>query len=838
MSSAASRSVGLVAELPPAPAGVFDEYLSGTGAPREHQKLLNDFVRGASPQDLERLVSALRQRIAAQEVTFNILGAPDGSNRPWQLDLLPLVIERSRWSRLSEGLVQRARVLSAVYADLYGERRLIREGVIPAQLVLGNPDFARACCGYVPLGGHRLHLYACDVGADAQGEFQVYSDRVAAPAGSGYALENRLALGGVLSGLFNDYGVQRLRRFFSAVDECVHSLVRPIERQARVVVLSPGLSDESAFEHAYLTRYWGYELVEGRDLTVRDRVVYLKTLSGLKKVDLVIRRVHDRFCDPVRLREDSTLGVAGLVEAAAAGNVVLLNPLGIGALEAPGFKPYLDAASRFFFGDGLSLPSVETHYCGDRAALAHARGHLEELVFKPALLERSGPVVRPALLSAGEREEFLERLDQNPGAFVAERWSGLSLAPVLENGSLRRASVALRTFLCRRDDDYLVMPGGVARSDVPPDGLFLTGETERASKDVWISSGAQLGGRSPPSMPDGPIELRRGGLELPSRLLDDLYWLGRYIERADVAARLLRSAFDRLNGEAPDDAQLGVSRIVDALRATETLPASDPTEADTEGLLLTAVFDAGTHTTLHGLMRSVHALSRRTRSWLSRSTWQTMHQLIALFQPVEARGVREASEVIDRLLILLASLRGATLDNMVRSHAWRFLDMGRRVERGTMMLTVVRAMLAPGAARVHMELLLESADSLLTYRSRYLSRLQVAPVVDLLVTDDTNPRSVVFQASELANHVEALPRLEDRPRSRAQRRIIALQSSLLSLDVAQACSASGAGLRSALETASGLFWEFSDDVEQAFFSHTVPLRALASAAWINEDLEA
>jgi uncharacterized alpha-E superfamily protein len=478
--------------------------------------------------------------------------------------------------------------------------------------------------------------------------------------------------------------------------------------------------------------------------------------------------------------------------------------------------------------------------------LAEARSRMDELVFKPALVERSAPVVRPALLDAAARQEFVERLEHSPGSFVAERWPGLSVAPVLEDGRLRYGSIALRTFLCRRAGEYLVMPGGMARTDVPPDGLFLTGEMERSSKDVWIASGSRRTGRPPPAMPEGPIELRRGGLDLPSRLLDDLFWLGRYIERADITARLLRSAFERLSGEASDDAPIGVARIVEALRALETLPALEPANApDIEALLSSAVSDASQSATLHGLMRSVHALSRRTRSWLSRSTWQTLHLMIGLFAPRDpagsvpgdAPGIAETLELLDRLLILLSSLRGSTLDNMVRSHAWRFLDMGRRVERGTTTLTVCKTMLSAGAGRIHMELLLEMADSLLTYRSRYLSRLQVAPVVDLLVTDDTNPRSVVFQASELVRHVAVLPRLDDAPRSRAKRRVIELESSLLTLDVAQACAGTGELLRDAMDAATDLFWQFSDDVEHTWFSHTSPSYVLSSAVWLDEDLE-
>jgi uncharacterized circularly permuted ATP-grasp superfamily protein/uncharacterized alpha-E superfamily protein len=821
--------------LPAAPANVYDEYAEA-GQPRAHQRRLHEFLQSCPQNELDRLNAVLRQRIASHEVTFNMLGAPNGSDRPWRLDPLPIVIARDRWEGLARGLRQRARVLSEMYADFYGPRRLLSERIVPPQLVLGNPDFARACCGWEPRGGHVIHLYACDVGSDASGKFEVYSDRAAAPAGAGYALENRLALGGVLSKLFNDYGVHRLRRFFASFDECVHSLVQGPQRDARVVLLSPGLSDESAFEHAYLTRYLGYELAEGRDLTVRDREVYLKTLSGLKRVHVIVRRTHDRWCDAVNLREDSTVGVPGLVEAAAAGNVALLNPLGVGAVEAPGLKPYLDAVCRFFFNEPLELPSVQSYWCGDPAGLRYARDHLDELVFKPSMQERTGPLVRPAQLSAAERAEFVERLETNPGQFVAETWQGLSVAPLLDGGQLSYGRIAIRTFLCRRGDDYLVMPGGMARANAPPDGLFLSGEDEGLSKDIWIPSGTQMTNRPPPAMPEGRIELKRGGLELPSRLIDDLYWLGRYTERGDLTARLLRSAYERVGSEAADDAPLAIERILDALQALEILPkAGRP--ADMDAALAMAFGDAKQPTSLAGMMQGVHALSQRTRGRLSRDAWQTLHDIAALFEDT-SRPTSDPVGKLGQLLILLSAVRGSTLDNMVRSHAWTFLDMGRRVERGSMTLTLLRAMMAPGAARVHMEVLLEAADSLLTYRARYLSQLQVAPVVDLLLTDETNPRSVVFQATELVRHVSQLPRLDDVVRNRAERRAIALQSSLMTLDVVRACSGTGEELRAALEACNELFWQFSDDVDHIWFSHTSPSHAVASPAWVDEELEA
>ncbi len=827
--------------LVPAPlSGCFDEFSGSSGQPREHQVLLSQHLQSLSPTRLQRLRVALRERISAHEVTFNILGAPGGSDRPWPLDLLPLVIERQRWAALSEGLSQRARLMSALYADVYGRQQLVKQGTIPAQLILGNPQFHRSCVGWTPRGGHVVHLFVCDVGVGPEGRFEAYADRASAPAGWGYALESRLALGTVLGSLFNRYGVERLRGFFAHVHQTLHSLVDAPPEETRVVVLSPGLADESSFEHAYLTRYLGYELAEGRDLTVRDRVVYLKTLAGLRKVNVVLRRVHDRWCDPVALRQDSALGVAGLLQAAAAGNVALVNPLGVGVIESPGLKPYLAEACRALLGEELLLPSAPSYWCGDPQAMAFALDHLDGLVFKPSMKERSEPPIRPAELSYEERSQFVERLRAQPGEFVAEEWRKLSVGPYVgPDGTLQHGHLSIRTFLCRSGRGYSIMPGGIARVNVPPDGLFLSiDEDSFPSKDIWIPSGQSVGSRPPPSMPDRPIELRRGGLELPSRLLDDLYWLGRYIERVDATARLLRAGFERLQSEASDEAPQALERLAEALCRLEVMVNKpQPGRGGMEDWLRAALWGPRMHSNLQGVLGSLRQLTQRARSRLSRDAWRLLRRLGGALGPNGPLEEEDPIECLEEVLALVASIQGCALDNMVRSHAWTFLDMGRRVERGTTLALLLRCMLEAGASRSHMEVLLEVADSLLTYRARYLSRLQVMPVVDLLLTDDTNPRSVVFQAISLRDHVAQLPQSGEVARNEAERCSIQLESMLLSVDLEKACAGAGDELWALLEEAVSRLWSLSDAVSHFWLSHTSPSRALAAPAWVNQELE-
>ncbi len=809
------------------------------GSIRLHQKLVHDFLTQTKPEELARLRRVVRHRINEQEVTFNILGVPEGTNRPWSLDLLPYVVDPVEWERLGRGLRQRARLLSAMSEDLFGSQRLIRERVIPPELVFGNPAYLRACHGWRPVGGFRLHLYAADVGRSPDGRFTVFSDRTAAPAGSGYALENRLVLGSSLSRLFNDYGVERLRSYFDSVKRCVDSLKPTGATEPRVVLLSPGLQDESSFEHAYLARYLGYELVEGRDLTVRDRVVYMKTLAGLRKVDVVVRRLADMWCDPLWLREDSTSGVPGLVAAAMAGNVAIANPLGMGLCESPAFKAYLPAVCQKLLNQDLELLSVDTWWCGDPESLRFVTDHLDELVIKPAFEDRQGEPWKPALMTAQAKQELLGRVQANPRRFVAERWPAQSSLPYFEGNQLQYGELSLRTFLCREGNDYSVMPGGLARVNTAPDGVFLSLTGDRASKDVWLPTHDKTASKKPPRMPDRRVELRRGGVDLPSRLLDDLFWLGRYMERCDMSARLLRAAFDRMGFEAGTEAPQALDAIMATLKALEVVPNNALPDDDfgRESLVRGAIWDENNPGSLRSLCQRIHQLTLSARSRLSRDAWHVFRRLSVAVPKRELAGTGTAIDVLDDVLVTLSAAIGTSLDNMVRGHTWLFLDLGRRVERGGLTLGLIQSLLAPGASRVHMEALLETADSLLTYRARYLSRLQVAPVVDLILTDDTNPRSLAFQVNVLLGHIRELPRLDNVVRSRAERRTIAMQSALLTADVEAACAGEGQGLRELLEDTSTLMWQLSDDITQTWFSHATSSHAVSPPMWVNEELE-
>ena len=778
----------------------FDELISTEGRVRPHYAKLFQTLGHLGDAELKRRRESCLQLIHEQGIYYNVYGDPRGMERPWQMDPIPLVLAPKEWRALEEGLIQRATLLNKILADCYTQQELIRSRWLAPALVFAQPDFLRPCHGIRAPKDIYLHFYAADIARSPDGRWWVISDRTQIPTGAGYALANRLVTSRILPESFRENNVQRLAGFFRDVQDSLEQIA-PFQNSPRVVMLTPGPHNETYFEQAYLARYLGYMLVEGQDLTVRDDIVFLKTLNGLERVDVILRRVDDNFCDPLELRNDSMLGVPGLIEAIRAGNVTMANAPGSGLVQSPAFMSFLPGLCRHILGEELKLPSVATWWCGQESARKFVLEHLDTLAIKPAFDAAAQLNLAPS--------ELKKRIEFDPDLFVAQEHVELSTAPSLD-GKLVPRPFALRVFLVARPGGgYSVMPGGLARVSPDLGARFISMQHGGGSKDLWVISDSPVEETTLLHKAGITFELRRTGNNLPSRLADNFFWLGRYSERADATARLLRTALRRFNPERTRGALPALLPLLKTLETQGQLSATiDDAELSQnpeafEAELLAAIFDPARAGSLCGIVGNLFRLAAQVRDRTSNDLWRVISKLNGRlttahvtwtprnigtpgaqtaadsqsgttpdgqalphsetheFSPIMLAG--DGLRALDDILDGVAAFHGLARENMTRAQAWRFIDMGLRIERAVYLCTLLNSVLAAPDAENHslLEAVLEVADSSITYRSRYNLLPQLAAVADLILLDDRNPRAVLFQIHQLTQHFERLPQERD-----------------------------------------------------------------------------
>ncbi|MGH7789168.1 MAG: circularly permuted type 2 ATP-grasp protein, partial [Candidatus Binatia bacterium] len=743
-------------------AGVYDELHAPDGSVRPHWAYLAGAFGALGAVEFAQRWREARRVLREHGVTYNVYDDPQRSERLWALDPIPVLLTSPEWQTIEQGLAQRAELLELILADLYGPHQLVRRGLIPAEVIYAHPGFGRPCVGVPPPRGRHLPLYAADLARQPDGSFCVIGDRTQAPSGAGYALENRTVLSRILPSIFRDSHVHRLPLFFRRLRATLAALAGQPEDTPHLVLLTPGSGNETYFEHAYLASYLGCTLVQGDDLTVRDQRVWLRTLEGLRPVDVILRRVDGAFCDPLEMRGDSLLGVPGLLQAARQGHVAVVNPLGSSVVENPGLMAYLPQLARELLGEDLKLPSAPSWWCGDPAGREHVLANLDRLVVKPIFPHGSEATIFGAVLDDEERAGLVERIQARPHHYVGQEHLPLSTVPVVADGRLEPRAMLLRGFLAADGEGYTVMPGGLCRVAPTCDSGVVSNQRGGISKDVWVLASEPEREISLLTPADRPLSVVRGGQEVPWRVADNLFWAGRYAERAEGSARVLREVLQRVLDldAAPYDPHLpALLRAV--TQVTTTFPGFIGSHAaervagpETE---LRAVLYDGARTgslrfNLHGMVRA----SRAVRDRLSSDTWRVIAALDREF--AEPRNLDDALDHLDRVLLLLAAFGGLSADSMSRGQRWRFLEIGRRLERAHSALAVLRTLCPPGAsaASVPWEALLTIADASMTYRRRYRAAADPGAVLDLLLDDETNPRSVLYQLLQLEALLDGL----------------------------------------------------------------------------------
>ncbi|MFV0623435.1 circularly permuted type 2 ATP-grasp protein [Sphingomonas sp. ac-8] len=759
-------------------------------------------ARAAWVAALEELAAAAgdsldqaRERAQRQADDLGLRMPGESEERRGPLSPVPLLIDSREWQTIAAGIAQRAELLEAVTADLYGPGRLVADGAIPAALVAGSPLFLRPMAGVVPPGGHHLQFFAADLCRDPDGGWRVLADHLRAPVGAGYALENRLAIARTLGGLQGRLNVRRHAPFFAAMREGLAAACRRTE--PRIGLLTPGRQDPSYAEQAHLARYLGFLLVEGADLAVRHDQLYVRTIAGLKRIDALWRRVDPRLLDPLAFDASSTIGVPGLVDAMAAGNLVVANTPGAGMLEAPAFAAFLPAIAERLTGAPLKLPNLATWWCGQPAERDRVLADLDRLVVAPAfgptpLGLPGGAAVLGADLDAAARRLLADDMTRRPQDYVGQEVVRLSTMPLAQGERLEPRPFTLRVYAARdAAGGWTVLPGGLVRIGGHADTHVGGMDAGSWSADVCVHGADPVPPVSLLPTADA-IELRRNPGTLPSRVADNLFWLGRYLERGEAllgAIRvLLGHSIGADTGAALADAT--VARLVALIADAGAAPAP-------AGRRRRELVDFA-RLAIEGEGHSVRAINRLAAGIGAISRDRLAADMMRLLEapPPDRGGLLDRAGSLQRRY---AALAGLSAEHMARTDAWRFHDLGRRIERALAATQALRHFATPAATSDDLSTLLDLADSQISYRQRYLTGLAPAPVVDLIALDPGNPRSIAFQADSIAEHLARLPVLSDSGLAEPQQAIAtALQATVATATAATLDAATAQALESHL----------------------------------------
>jgi len=816
--------------------------------------------------DLDRRTQTLARQVRDNGITYNVYASQGGPQRPWALDLFPLILTPESWQQIEEGVKQRARLLERVMADVYGPQQLIREAMIPPALVQGHPGYLRAMHGVTPVSGTHLHIAAFDLARGPDGNWAVVSQRTQAPSDLGYLLENRLLISRQFPQAFEAMHIQRLAATYRMWVESLkaHS---PEGANAHVALLTPGPYNETYFEHAYLARYLGLTLVEGHDLTVRDERLYLRTLRGLEPVHVLLKRLDDEFLDPLELRSDSTLGIPGLLQAVRAGNVVVANAPGSAFLESPALLGFLPGLSEKLLGEALQLPALDTWWCGERAALASVLPQLKDMAIKPtypgstthgtfhAALGRS--------LTQAQRDEWVGRITREPDRYTLQAFTPLSQMPTWKNANegVVQRSVMLRVFALRNGvgddaDSWRVLPGGLARI-AAPHAEIASMQRGGSSADVWVQTDTDVDRSSLLPKYNSAANFKHRERMVTSRAAENLYWLGRYTERSENMVRLVRLCIEALNGEDPASNSLWAwlqllaqsqglvpDDVPSAHAADEDTASSTPSMGARRRMFertLIACLDQDDHSTSVGYnLRALHQAASSLRERLSPEHWSAIVKCVDQFsadcaQAGSPRGFStvQAIQALDAASSALAGITGAQTDRMTRDDGWQLLSIGRHVERLGFLSSALDLAVEVGAFETtaheafspsdnssHYAALLSLFDSTITFQAQYQQSRDLPPLIELLVNDNDNPRSLAWVSRALRGRLSKLAKTPMGEPDALARLVPSLKHT--DLELLCACNAAGqhANLRACLSEYMQAAWQLSDAITAHYFSHT------------------
>ena len=820
--------------------GIYDEMFASENHALPHWERLMSQLDAVGSDKLENRRREAQRLLLENGVTYNVYGDSQQLTRPWQLDPVPLLISSDEWLVFEAGLLQRAELLNLILKDIYGEQKLLKTGLLPAELIYCHAGFLTPCVDALTNQKKHLILYAVNLARGPNGRMWVLDDRTQAPSGSGYALENRAVMSRILPDLFRDTPVHRLSRFFKSLQAGLTEIAPHNKDDPRIVILTPGPFNETYFEHAYLAAFLGYTLVQGGDLTVRYRRLWLKSLTGLLPVDVVVRRVDDSYCDPLELRSNSQLGIPGLLEVVRSGNVALANPLGSSVLENPGLLAFLPGLARYFFNEELILPSIATWWCGQAREREFVLNNFDNLVIKPINRSQGYHAIFPKLLSNEARIQLRDQILAKPHLYVGQEQAVFSTLPSLIERQIEPRHAVLRNFIVANGRDYVVMPGGLTRIAVQKDNFIVSNQSGGISKDTWV-----LASETQQFVKIAPQIKRNQATEgisesLTSRAADNLFWVGRYIERIEASARLFRIVLHKFREtfefKDANDRECLKILLKTLTRITGAYPGFSNDSPQVLEFPQTELIAVAVDPSRPGsLANNIHAFKQSAyniRDFWSQETWRCIDRIQLHWQNGSSLefNIEHLNSIVDNLINELLAFTGLTADSMTRESSWLMLDSGRRLERSLALITLLRATLVndheDGVRNQLFETVLIATDSFSIYQRRNRSYLQLPRILDLILLDETHPRSLAYQLSLLSKHLALLPRAVMRSRLGQEERLIMQAytdlklSNLSALTQLETNPYSFIDLDRLLFAIANLLLKLSEAITKTYFSHT------------------
>ena len=743
-----------------------DELIAADGSIRPVWHDLIRALASMTPQEIGSRIARGDQYLRDAGVFYRHYGPQDTAERDWPLSHIPLLIDEAEWQEISAGLIQRADLLEQVVADLYGPARLVEEGFLPAPLIANNREWLRPLVGTVPRSGHFLHFIAFDIGRGPGGNWWVLGDRTQAPSGAGFALENRIATSRIFSDIYGHSNVERLAGFFREFRDALLDLRG--DNSSRVGILTPGPLNDTYYEHAYIARYLGFMLLEGEDLTVRNGQLMVRTVGGLSPINVLWRRLDAQWADPLELNEASRLGTPGLLGAVRNGSVTMINALGSGVLETRALLAFIPRICEALTGEPLRLPNIATWWCGQAAEREHVKANADRMTIGDAYATRL-PFELDDISAVGGKftakvKETVEAwIDDGAAQLVGQEAVTLSTAPALVDGVLKPRPMSLRVFLARTASSWRIMPGGFARIGHHGDRPELAMQRGGSVADVWIVRKDPV--RKESMLPRDGIHLMQNqpGV-LPSRAADNLFWLGRYVERAEHLIRLTRAYHVRLAETAYPDTPLltDLSEYMSSLDIdiSRSVPAA-----------------------ISAALASASGSAAHVRDRFSADGWLALADLQRTVTKMSGTATAgdDAARAMGILLRKLSGFSGLVHENMYRFTGWRFLSIGRSLERAIATTFLLARFADPEAPEGAYDLAVELCDSAMSHRRRYAVGTNRETVIDLLALDPLNPRSVAHQLDELREHFGFLPgATQHRPTTDLQRAMLRTYAALAS----------------------------------------------------------